>query len=133
MTNSAQPEPCVYTHLENGIHEFIFNRSSREAVDEMFVMLSEVYEDVDPDRTIPLLFDFQRGDVPLSYLFMSFQKWLAGRTTHYNARLVILTDMRGVAPILDGFLRALHHSYLQVRFFSHAQRNEIVDWLLEEG
>jgi len=128
LTNAA---PCVHTVLENGIHEFVFSQSSREAVDTLFMLLTQVYDSLPPEQPIEMLFNFRQRDLPLAYVFSSFHRWQAGRTSHRYARLAILTDASMMIPLVDAFFRSLPTNYVKVRFFSTADRAEAEDWLLQ--
>ncbi len=132
MTELIPTAPCTYALLDSGIHEFAFLQSSRAAVDCLFNHLTEVYANIPDDQTALLLFDAREGDLPLAYLFMSFQRWSAARATHIPARLAIFTDAHALVPLVDTFLRTLRTPYLRVRFFSHEQRDDAEDWLLED-
>jgi len=74
MPELINPDPCVHTLLESGIHEFIFNESSRDAVDKLFELLTQVYAEIPPDQTVLMLFDFRQRDLPLAYVFSSFHR-----------------------------------------------------------
>jgi hypothetical protein len=131
MPDQSNIAPCVHTLLDNGIHEFVFYQSSRDAVDRLFTQLTEVYDSLPPEQPIEMLFDFRQRDLPLAYVFSSFHRWQAGRDSHRNARLVILTDASMLMPLVDSFFRSLPTNYVKVRFFKPLQRDAAVDWLLQ--
>ena len=130
MAELTNADPCVHALLDNGIHEFVFYESSRQAVDRLFAQLTQLYDGLTTDQPVPLLFDVREHDLPLAYLFMTFQKWTAGRKQHRPARLAILTDEHTLVPLVDAFLRTLRTTYLKARFFARPQRDEAVDWLV---
>src|SRR4051812_44773993 len=133
MPDLTTTEPCVHTLLENGIHEFVFNQSSRDAVDTLFILLTQVYDSLPPEQPIALLFDFRQRDLPLAYVFSSFHRWQSTRDSHRYARLVILTNANMMIPLVDAFFRSLPTNYVKLRFFPQASRAEAVDWLLQEA
>lgn len=133
MPAQTNAEPCVHSLIDNGIHEFVFYQSSREAVDRLFVLLTQVYDSLPPEHPIEMLFDFRQRDLPLAYVFSSFHRWQAGRESHRYARLVILTDASILMPLVDAFFRSLPTNYVKVRFFKPPQRTEAENWLLQDA
>jgi hypothetical protein len=132
MPDRINTESCVHTLLENGIQEFVFYESSRNAVDKLFILLTQVYAEIPADQTVLMLFDFRQRDLPLAYVFSSFHRWQAGRDSHRYARLVTLTDANMMIPLVDAFFRSFPTNYVKLRFFHPARRDEAIHWLLKD-
>ena len=128
----GEQKRCIYTKLDNGIHEFVFTESSREAIDELAGYIRHILDTtlMDAPNTC-YLFDNSRVDaVPIPYL---------------RARIKELDAYRpeGRAPgrlavVYDGFLGNIANSVLSVtmknrfRFFKPSDRDAAMSWLLQE-
>ena len=93
-------ERCDYTQLPNGVHKFVFNESSPEAVDEWFGLMENVYRNSLPGQCIRILVDSSEIDVqPINYVSQR------GRELNHN-----FPQRVSVSHELSGFPGAhLHH------------------------
>ena len=128
---TAEHRRCIYTKLENGIHEFVVTESSRETVDELTDYIKHILSttslDAPPTR---YLIDNSRTDaLPIPYL---------------RTRIKELSSYRpkGRAPstmaiVYDGFLGNIANSVFSLtmknryRFFKPSDRQAAQDWLLQ--
>jgi hypothetical protein len=46
---TTEHKRCIYTRLDNGIHEFIFTESSRDAVDELAAYIRNILDTTPAD------------------------------------------------------------------------------------
>ena len=122
---------CVYTRLDNGIHEFVFTESSRAAVDEFADHIKNIHSitPTDAPPTCYLVDNSRVEAVPLAYV-RSRLKDLEGYRPEGR-------DPSRVALLYDGFMGHIANSVLAVtlrnrfRFFKPADRDAAMDWLLQ--
>lgn len=128
---TTERKRCIYTRLDNGIHEFIFTESSRDAVDELAAYIRNILDTTPADApTTCYMVDNSQVDViPLTYV---------------RVRVKELDDYRppGRAPgrlavLYEGMMGTLANSVLAVtvknrfRFFKPSDRDAAMEWLLK--
>lgn len=131
MTNEL--ERCLYTRLDNGIHEFVFTESSRAAVDEFTNHVKRVLDEtpMDAPPTCYLVDNSKVEFVPLTYSRIKIKEMDSHRPEG--------RDPSRVALLYDGFMVYIANSVLAVtlknrfRFFKPADRQNAMSWLLQKG
>jgi hypothetical protein len=123
---------CIYTQLDNGIHEFIFTESSRAALDEMANHIKEILKNT-PDDAPPTSYLASSNEVellPLSYLRTQTRKLIKLRPANREpGRLAVLYDGYW-GNIVNVVLTMILKSNL--RFFRTAKREDAIEWLLRK-
>lgn len=128
---NAEQERCIYTHLDNSIHEFVFTESSRDAVDEFADHIKNVHETTPLDApTNCYLVDNSRVElVPITYVLRRLKDLEAYRPEG--------RDPSRVAVVADGFMGHLANNLLAIalknrfRFFKPEDRENAMSWLLK--
>jgi hypothetical protein len=128
---TAEYKRCIYTRLDNGIHEFVFTESSREAVDEFTDHVKRVLDTtpMDAPPTCYLVDNSQVEFVPLTYARVKIKEMDAHRPEG--------RDPSRVAILYEGFMGHIANSVLAVtlknrfRFFKPADREAAINWLMQ--
>ena len=128
---TEEQKRCICTRLDNGIHEFTFTESSREAVDEFTDHVKRVLDTtpMDAPPTCYLVDNSQVEFVPLTYARVKIKEMDAHRPEG--------RDPSRVALLYDGFMVYIANSVLAVtlknrfRFFKPSDRDRAMDWLLQ--
>lgn len=129
---NTEHKRCVYTHLDNGIHEFVFTESSREAVDELTDHIKYILDTTPAEAPATCyLLDNSRVDaIPLSYTRTRIKELDAYRPEERApGRLAV---------VYDGFMGSLANSVLAMtmknrfRFFKPSDREAAQTWLLQK-
>jgi hypothetical protein len=125
------PDSCIYQQLDNGIHEFVFQRSSRAAVDDMVRKIGDILRKTSATAPSPrYLIDNSRVNaVPLVYVRNQLKKVSENRPTGLEpGRVAILYD--GTLGMVANQMLRLALSN-QLHFFNPTERDEAIAWLLE--
>ena len=130
MTNDQKR--CIYTRLDNGIHEFVFTESSRGAVDELADHIKTILDTTPADAppTCYLVDNSQAEVVPLIYTRTRIKELDAYRPEgRAPGRLAV---------VYEGMMGTLANSILaltvknRIRFFKPSDRDAAMTWLLQE-
>jgi hypothetical protein len=122
---------CIYTRLDNGIHELTFYESSRMAVDEMVSHMSNILKTTPEDAPATCyMVDNSKADViPINYLRIGIKDLSAQRPSN--------REPGRLAVIYDGAMGGLVNTVLTLamknkfRFFKPEKRDEAIAWLLQ--
>lgn len=123
---------CIYTVLENGVHEMVMTESSRLAVDEFIEVLVELTDKTyDKQESVLILFDTRVGVQPINYVFSRVQ----GLTKQYKptgqtTKLAMIMQSNALIKTIEALMHMLR--FLRVRFFSPQDRDKAIAWLLEK-
>jgi hypothetical protein len=136
MSDSATTNGCEYTLTDQGIHQFIFRQSSKEAIDDFFRKLEHIFT-VKPDAvTNRYIIDItQAGERDVS-LVTNVQRFRRLETLFPNrprGRTAILHRPGLAYTFIDSFIRALAPSRDITRFFPVDKRDDAIAWLLSES
>jgi hypothetical protein len=134
MSEAASSPRCSYRRREDGINEFSFNESSREAIDEFFQQLEQILATTPHNQTARYLVDITGGDKEISLMGMTqrFRRLEARFPHRARGRTVILHKPGLLLTFIDGLIRALAPSRDITRFFPVAKRDEAIEWLLSD-
>ncbi len=130
-------EDLQFVLHENKIHEFIFLKPSRTAVDELYQVFIEYVESGDPPKSFLLLIDARNGIVPpLRYLFTATQEFAARYETVPPGHTAILHNPNMIVSLLENFMNTLSRfvtGYNTLKFFNEDKREEAIAWLLDQA
>lgn len=134
MANTDGQPGCIYHLLDNGIHEFTFRESSREAIDQFFGQLAEILQTTPTTDTLRYLVDITLGDKQVSLTKMSwrFRRLDMEIPVRARGRTAILHNPGALISFVDGFIRALAPLKDVTRFFPVDRRDEAIAWVLSE-
>ncbi|MBL8162350.1 MAG: hypothetical protein JNJ61_10230 [Anaerolineae bacterium] len=134
MSEAANTPRCAYTRLDNGIHEFIFYDTSKQAVDDFFRILEGVLTQTPHTETARYIVDITKGDKEVSLVVMvqRFRRLEAQIPHRARGRTVVLHKPGLILSFIDSFVRALAPSRDVTRFFPVAERDAAIEWLLAE-
>ena len=136
MTESATTTGCEYILTEQGIHQFIFRESTKEAIDDFFRKLEHVFTITPNAGTNRYIVDItQAGERDVS-LVTNVQRFRRLETLFPNrprGRTVILHRPGLAYSFIDSFIRAIAPSRDITRFFPVDKRDEAMMWLLSES
>lgn len=133
MLNTFHGTRCLHQQLDDGIYEFVFTESSRQAVDEWFTQLEFLTRDTSPGTMIHLLVRSTASEMlPVTYMIKSAYNWFADNSHLYTARIVFLHRSSFTYPHAKSFIRAWQmRNGIAVRFYPADRREDAVHWLLE--
>jgi hypothetical protein len=135
MSGVPEGTHCSYTHLENGIHQFIFRDSSREALDEFFHQLEQVFAETAGTKLNRYVVDITGGDREVSIVSMTtrFRRLETQFPNRPPGRTALLIKSGSLLSVIDGIIRALAPRRDETRFFGVDKREEAMQWLLRDG
>ena len=127
---------CEYTVTEQGIHQFVFREPSKDAIDDFFRKLEQIFTTTPKGGTNRYIVDItQAGDRDVS-LVANVQRFRRLETLYPErprGRTVILHRPGLAYSFIDSFIRAIAPSRDITRFFSVDKRDEALTWLLGES
>ncbi|MBZ0284623.1 MAG: hypothetical protein K8L97_28050 [Anaerolineae bacterium] len=135
MSEAAGGHKCAYTRLENGIHEFVFQDSSKATIDEFFRILEGILTTTPKTETARYIVDVSQSDGVASLVAgaQRFRRMETQMPQRARGRTVVLHTSGGVLGFIDNFVRALAPSRDITRFFPVDKREEAVEWLLSDN
>jgi hypothetical protein len=138
MSLKASPGNCHYTHLPNGIHEYILFNNSRRTFDEYAAYLENYMASAARgealDKQLAILIELREpGMPPVAYMAGRYRDLLIkypGRLP--DARIAYVHTEGFLITVLRTFLMLLPtRNAIQRRFFYTSQRTQAEAWLLE--
>lgn len=136
MSEQAATTGCEYTFTEQGIHQFIFRQSTKEAIDDFFRKLEQLFSSTAGSPLNRYIVDItQAGDRDVS-LVSNVQRFRRLETLfpqRPRGRTVIIHRPGLAYNFIDSFIRALAPNRDVTRFFSVEKRDEAIEWLLNEN
>jgi hypothetical protein len=134
MSGATEGTHCSYIHLENGIHEFTFHDSSREALDEFFHQLEQIFLESVGTPLNRYIVDITGGDREVSIVSMTtrFRRLETQFPTRAPGRTALLVKNGSMLTVIDGIIRALAPRRDETRFFGVDKRDDAIQWLLRE-
>lgn len=135
MAEQVNKPRCEYTRLENGVHQFIFYESSKEAIDDFFRDLEHILVETPHTETARYLIDITQGnrEISLTTLVQRFRRLETHIPHRPRGRSAILHKPGLVLSVIDSFIRALAPSRDMTRFFPVERRADALAWLLAEA
>jgi len=134
MSEAAGGHKCSYICLENGIHEFVIQDSSKATIDEFFRILEGILTSTPDTQTARYIIDVSQsaGVASLVAGAQRFRRLEAQIPHRAPGRTVVLHSSGGVLSFIDSFVRALAPSRDVTRFFPVDKRDEAIEWLLSD-
>jgi hypothetical protein len=125
-------ESCAYTVLDNGIHKFVFNESTRSAVDQHVVVLSQLYETSKSDALLKILIDLRpAGWPPMSYTMSSMRKLNAQFPKAPKQRYAFLYSQGALFSVAQSFFGIINRNMnTPAQFFKGDMEPAAIEWLL---
>ena len=123
---------CSYVLHENGIHEFVINRPTKLAVDELVGYINTKLNDIPPDQTVRELVDFSVGVPPIAYMARQARATI-GSSAPPNLRVALLYQQSTAITILRTLVDLVQLGTVHVKAFRAPQRGEAIEWLLSDG
>ena len=135
MSDGMGGTRCVYTHLDNGVHEFVFRESSREAIDEFFRQLEPILKNTPGTDVARYIVDVTQADraVSMMGIIQRFRKLETSMPRRARGRTALLHPQGSMLSFVDGLIRALAPSRDETRFFAGGNRDEALAWLLTDN
>lgn len=126
---------CTYTRLENGVHEFIFRESSREAIDEFFRQLEPILKNTPDTDVARYIVDVTQADraVSMMGIIQRFRKLETSMPRRARGRTALLHPQGSMLSFVDGLIRALAPTQDQTKFFTAGKRDEALAWVLSDN
>jgi hypothetical protein len=123
---------CIYTQLDNGIHDFIFIRATRQAHDEWFAQTARIFEQAEPNKTLLFMIDLRdSGLPPLGYVVNNVRQIQAKYPQHPPTRSAFLYSPTALRPLVRLFITWLTTPGKdKVRFFAASEFEKATAWLL---
>lgn len=128
-------ENVTYQQHENGIHELIYRRSSRAAVDSFFSYIQHWADAGTPDDLFCILNDLRHtGHQPLNYYFRRLREINTAypTKTRPHARVALVYNDGPLISTIDTFVRLLNPARVRIRIFADSRYDDAVQWLLNE-
>lgn len=134
--SSNPPSVTVYNHLPNGIHELVSLARDRQALDECFDYLEQIFPEAPLDQPLLLLLDIREaGGSPLGYLWQRARQLAERCPKRPYSYAAILHNMDSplykVRTVALGVLAELIHA--KVVYFLHDERDKAIAWLHDEA
>lgn len=127
-------QQCDYRWLPEGIHEMIYHAAGREAVDEYFAHFERAIGDTPAGATLRCLTNgtLITKTQPIGYMFARTRRALTRFSHRPIYRVAIISHDTSMVALMDTLFRALARGRDKLRFFKAEQRQEAIDWLLQE-
>jgi hypothetical protein len=135
MSEVTGGKRCTYTRLENGVHEFIFRESSREAIDEFFRQLEPILKNTPSTEIARYIVDVTQADraVSMMGIIQRFRKLETSMPRRARGRTALLHPQGSMLSFVDGLIRALAPTQDQTKFFAAGSRDEALAWVLSDS
>ncbi|MDX1995036.1 MAG: hypothetical protein SF029_21830 [bacterium] len=129
-----QTAPCEYRLLENGIHLFILNHSTRAASEFLLDQFYQVVLATSPDVLIRYIVDVHGvNNSPIRQTLERAQALNRQMTERAVTRGAYLHSNRAMAIIAEGLIRLIiHGSNDRLKFFHVSEFVQAVAWVLAE-
>lgn len=123
-----------YIAHDNGIHEFIFYKSSRDTVDEHFVHLERITSAMQRDDVLLVLTNAtDSGAQSITYSFQRVRRYIDEFPNRPIFKYAVLQKPDALTTLVKTLFKGLR---LRTRdalgIFSYEERDEAVAWLLEQ-
>src|ERR1043166_3136943 len=124
-------EHCSYVLHENGIHEFVINRPTRRAADELIGHINTKLNDIPPHQTVRELVNFSAGVPPIAYLAGRGREIMPSSHSP-RLRVAFLYEQSTAMTILKALVDLVQLNTVHVSAYRTRQRDEAIEWLLKE-
>lgn len=135
MTLQVDPSKgCTYEVLPSGIHVFTFTGKSPTALDEFFVILTNLLATTDPSvQVLRYIVDVTdaSGQAPINEMVRRFQRLETALPQRPRGRTAIIHQGNVFLSLANTLLGALAPAGDVTRFFNATEREQAMRWLLE--
>ncbi len=135
MAENTAPQGCTYTHLENGVHEFVFQDADKASVDFFFNTLADILRTTPNTGTARYILDVTQSarDISLSGMVQRFRKLDVQIPVRARGRTAVLHNPGLTYSFIDGLVRALAPGKDKTRFFPVDRRDDAIAWVLSDN
>ena len=129
----TEQEHCIYTRLENGVHEFVMLSSKRDAIDVYMAMYEPIYRQLPADGVMYSIVDqSQSGMPPITYLTSAVKRMIDNNPPRRKTCMAIIFSNNMMVALLETVRTLLTKpGYDDVRFFHVNNRDQAIAWLNE--
>ena len=136
MVNNTLHAPlCSHVRLANGIHTFVFQESSRAAVDQWIDYMDDILGIWSFDNPVRLSLDTRySGALPIVYMTLCLRDLFANYDKRPCLRIALISD-QGALMILVQMLAQITSSDDQnvVQYYQAREDVDAIQWLLESN
>jgi hypothetical protein len=123
-------QDCIYKQLPNGVHQFMFIRSTKHAIHQWIGFLNYIYSEAAPDEPIHVLVEYRTHEPPpVNYAVQRLNQWRQMNPTYYPDRIAFVVSNAALATLLYGASRILRISSDKIRVFTDEPDDEVIKWL----
>ncbi len=128
-----KPNYLEYTYHEgNDLHVFIFNESSRRALDEWHHSLQAIFPQYQQGKICKMLLDItDSGMQPMGYAMQKARKLQRELGTLPHTRYAFLHQPNALTTMINTFFEILR-TRGELRFFRADERDQALEWLQRE-
>jgi hypothetical protein len=123
-------EVVTYNWVDESIHEFVFTKPSRDAVDRYIKYLIDMYEVLKNEPVVRILLDFkQSGMLPMRYMQSRIKAMATESTTFPPTHVAYLID-KGMDQTLFRTIEYTADKNIDRTHFSN--RDDAIEWLMNQ-
>lgn len=131
MTNDITND-CEYNQLPTGIHEFIFHKSSRSAVDFHISTVEDICKTTSDDERRFFLSDYsESGMLPIRYGMTKVRDMAKAGVSLNNLTIAIVINDNLMTQTFTTLVNTFARN-TKIRFFSERAKAEALQWLETE-
>jgi len=125
-------EQLTYQLMDNNIHWFRINESSRQMIEDLFDKITEIKDSGLYDSQILYLFDSESiNELPIRYLIQRANKWEKAQTFIPPTKTALVYQLSGLMIFaVNTLIKTFNKHNSQTRVFLPSQRDEALAWLL---
>src|SRR5690349_16310221 len=127
----ADTADCDYRLLDNGIHEFTFNRPTRQAVDMHFEKLHEIYAALPKGAVVRCLVGVPHGFPPMNYTFGKVREFNRHHTDNPGHYAFLYGRSNVMLSLVQTFFKTVAGGTMGT-MFPDTERDQAIAWLLEK-
>ena len=131
--NTLSASLCSYVRQSNGIHTFVFQESSRAAVDQWIEYMDDVLGTARLDRPLGISLDTREsGILPLAYMTQRLRDLFRNYDKRPTLRIALISN-QGALMLLIQMLAQITASDDQnvVQYYQARQDDDAIRWLLK--
>jgi len=130
-----EKEGLIYTQYQNGIHEFVFTGEGEAGLDHFFDIVKELLEGTTGEDRLRYIVDARqtRGRGAMGQLVRRFRKLEVQLGDRAAGRTAILHNGSLLLTLANTFLDTFAPDKDKTRFFDVKNREEAIQWLLDEA
>ena len=131
MSENITPD-CEYQIIDNGIHEFIFHKASRSAVDFHISVVKTICENTTDDERRFILSDYsESGMLPIRYGMNSVRDLSKAGISLNNLTIAVVMNDNVMTQTFTTLVNTFARN-VEIRFFAGGSHDDAVRWLQTE-